>query len=129
MVLAGALILAPSEAGVWTMAIGSAVVIWIGFVVPATVVNHMHRSLPGTAAAVDAGYRLVVMLVQALVLKAIGLTPPDGQGRARRPAVRFPRPAVSVMILLSGPSRGRSAPCRCFRSSMPPAPSATTRAC
>ena len=31
-ILAGALILAPPEAGEWTMALGSAFVIWIGFV-------------------------------------------------------------------------------------------------
>jgi hypothetical protein len=77
-ILAGALILAPSEAGVWTMAIGSAVVIWIGFVVPATVVNSVHRALPPRAAAVDAGAWLGVMVVQAVVLQAIGLVPPNG---------------------------------------------------
>jgi len=77
-ILAGALILAPSEAGAWTMAIGSAVVIWIGFVVPAIVVGHIHRGLPGAASALDAGYWLVVMLVQAIVLKLVGLTPPNG---------------------------------------------------
>lgn len=75
-ILAGALILAPSEAGAWTMAVGSAVVIWIGFVVPATVVNHVHRGSPGPAAALDSGYWLIVMLVQAIVLKSIGLVPP-----------------------------------------------------
>jgi len=77
-ILAGALILAPSEAGAWTMAIGSAVVIWIGFVVPATVVNHVHRGLPGPAVALDAGYWLIVMLVHAVVMKSIGLIAPNG---------------------------------------------------
>lgn len=77
-ILAGALILAPSEAGVWTMAIGSAVVIWIGFVVPATVVNSVHRGLPPRATATDAGAWLVVMVVQAVVLQTIGLVPPNG---------------------------------------------------
>ncbi|WP_396594105.1 DUF1761 domain-containing protein [Brevundimonas sp. R86498] len=77
-ILAGALILAPSEAGAWTMALGSAVVIWIGFVVPATVVNHVHRGLSAPAMAIDAGAWLVVMLVQAVVLKSIGLVPPNG---------------------------------------------------
>lgn len=77
-ILAGALILAPSEAGEWTMAIGSALVIWIGFVVPTTVVNHAHRGLGNAAAAIDAGYWLVVMLAQAIVLKSIGLVPPTG---------------------------------------------------
>jgi hypothetical protein len=76
-ILAGALILAPSEAGAWTMAIGSAVVIWIGFVVPATVVNHIHRGLSAPAMAIDSIYWLVVMLVQAVALKTIGLVPPN----------------------------------------------------
>lgn len=77
-ILAGALILAPSEAGAWTMAIGSALVIWIGFVVPATVVNHVHSNLPAATAAIDSGYWLVVMGVQAVVLKSMGLIPPGG---------------------------------------------------
>lgn len=77
-ILAGALILAPSEAGAWTMAIGSAVVIWIGFVVPATLVNHIHRGLSVPAMATDSVYWLIVMLVQAAILKAIGLVPPNG---------------------------------------------------
>ncbi|MBX9617319.1 MAG: DUF1761 domain-containing protein [Caulobacteraceae bacterium] len=77
-ILAGALILAPSEAGAWTMAIGSAVVIWIGFVVPATVVNHIHRGLSAPVMAIDAVYWLVIMVVQAVALKTIGLVPPNG---------------------------------------------------
>lgn len=77
-ILAGALILAPSEAGAWTMAIGSAVVIWIGFVVPSTVVNHIHRGSPKRAPVVDAAYWLIVMLAQAIVLKSIGLSAPTG---------------------------------------------------
>jgi hypothetical protein len=75
-ILAGALILAPPEAGAWIMAIGSAVVIWIGFVVPATVVNHAHRGLSGGAMTVDSLCWLAVMVTQAVVLKSIGLVPP-----------------------------------------------------
>jgi hypothetical protein len=75
-ILAGALILAPSEAGAWTMAIGSAVVIWIGFVVPATVVNHAHRGLSIGAMTTDGLSWLAVMVVQSIVLKSIGLVPP-----------------------------------------------------
>lgn len=75
-ILAGALILAPSEAGAWTMAIGSAVVIWIGFVVPATVVNHAHRGLSIGAMTTDSLSWLAVMVVQSIVLKSIGLVPP-----------------------------------------------------
>ncbi len=75
-ILAGALILAPPEAGAWIMAIGSAVVIWIGFVVPTTIVNHAHRGLSAGAMAVDSLCWLAVMVTQAVVLKSIGLVPP-----------------------------------------------------
>lgn len=75
-ILAGALILAPPEAGAWIMAVGSAVVIWIGFVVPATVVNHGHRGLSAGAMTVDSLSWLATMITQAVVLKSIGLTPP-----------------------------------------------------
>jgi hypothetical protein len=75
-ILAGALILAPAKAGDWTMAIGSAVVIWIGFVVPVSVVTLRARSYRWSAAVMDSLYWLAIMLVQALVLKSIGLVPP-----------------------------------------------------
>jgi hypothetical protein len=38
-ILAGALILAPPEAGAWAMALGSAFIIWIGFVLPTLIVS------------------------------------------------------------------------------------------
>ena len=75
-ILAGALILAPAKAGNWTMAIGSAVVIWIGFVVPVSVVTLRARRIGGRAVIADCVYWLLVMLTQAVVLKSIGLEPP-----------------------------------------------------
>lgn len=75
-ILAGALILAPPRADQWTMALASAFVIWIGFIVPALLVTHRLRSLPTRAALVDCGHWLGTMLVQAAVLKAWGLVPP-----------------------------------------------------
>ena len=75
-ILAGALILAPAKAGTWTMAIGSAVVIWIGFVVPVSVVTLRARQVPVGAVFRDWLYWLVVMAVQAFILKSIGLVPP-----------------------------------------------------
>jgi hypothetical protein len=75
-ILAGALILAPPKGGVWTMTIGSAVVIWLGFVAPSLAASYRMRALPGQAAIVDCGYWLVVMLAQAVVLRVIGLVPP-----------------------------------------------------
>ena len=75
-ILAGALILAPAKAGSWTMALGSAVVIWIGFVMPALAVTLRYRGLPRRVVALDCGHWLGLMLVQAVVLKLIGLTAP-----------------------------------------------------
>ncbi len=75
-ILAGALILAPTKANPWVMAIGTAVVIWAGFVLPALVVTLRGRGV-GTGGTVrDAGHWLVVMVIEAVVLHAIGLTPP-----------------------------------------------------
>jgi hypothetical protein len=75
-ILAGALILAPPKGGVWTMTIGSAVVIWAGFVLPATAVVLRRRGQGAGAIALDAGYWLLVMIVQAVVLRLVGLVPP-----------------------------------------------------
>lgn len=75
-ILAGALILAPDEAGAWTMALGTAVVIWIGFVAPAIFVTDRSRGASLGQTATDAVHWLVVMVIQVAVLEAIGLTPP-----------------------------------------------------
>ncbi len=75
-ILAGALILAPPKAGAWVMAIGSAVVIWIGFVVPAAVVSLSSRGIAAGAIAAECGYWLVVMIAEAVVLHSVGLVAP-----------------------------------------------------
>jgi hypothetical protein len=75
-ILAGALILAPPEAGRWTMAIGSALVIWIGFIVPVLLVTHRTRALSARAALSDYGHWLGVIVIQAMVLQTIGLRLP-----------------------------------------------------
>ena len=75
-ILAGALILAPRQAAPWTMALASAVVIWLGFVVPTLLVTHLHRRLPLRMVFADCGHWLGVMLVQAAALQAIGLQAP-----------------------------------------------------
>ncbi len=75
-ILAGALILAPPKDGVWTMTLGSAFVIWIGFVAPVIIATYRHRALGMGKALVDCGHWLGVMLVQAVVLRLIGLVPP-----------------------------------------------------
>ena len=77
-ILAGALILAPPRAGPWTMALGSAVVIWIGFVLPALLTTEVSRGLGFGAAAADCAYWLVAMVVEAAILHSVGLVkPPD----------------------------------------------------
>ncbi len=76
-ILAGALILAPPKAGAWVMAVGTAVVIWIGFVAPALVVTLRARNAAAGAIARDVGHWLAVMVVEAVVLHAIGLTGPS----------------------------------------------------
>lgn len=75
-ILAGALILAPAKAGDWTMAIGSAVVIWAGFVAPVTIVSLSARRFGPSAIGLECAYWLGVMLIQAFVLKSIGLVAP-----------------------------------------------------
>ena len=75
-ILAGALILAPRQAGAWTMAIGSAVVIWIGFVLPSLLVTLRYRRLGARAILSDCGHWLGAMVVQAAVLQAVGLSAP-----------------------------------------------------
>ena len=78
-ILAGALILAPpGKADAWTMALGSAVVIWIGFVMPALIVTLRYRTQTWRAALLDSGHWLGLMLVQAAVLHLIGVTAPHG---------------------------------------------------
>jgi hypothetical protein len=75
-ILAGALILAPPKGGVWTMSLGSAFIIWIGFVVPAVVASYRYRAVATRTALLDCGHWLSVMLVQAVVLRLIGLVAP-----------------------------------------------------
>jgi len=77
-ILAGALILAPVEAGVWTVAFGSAFIIWVGFVLPAILASQRLQGRPWLLTAIDTGHWLLVMLIQAAVLRAIGVEGPGG---------------------------------------------------
>jgi hypothetical protein len=58
------------------MAIGSAVVIWIGFVLPALFVTLRFRGSAMGPALADSVIWLAVMLVQAGVLQLVGLARP-----------------------------------------------------
>ncbi|MGB6230762.1 MAG: DUF1761 domain-containing protein, partial [Litorimonas sp.] len=66
-ILAGAMILAPTDggAGPWTMALGSAVIIWIGFVLPALFVSYRLAGLRTRLVAYDALHWLGAMLLMA----------------------------------------------------------------
>ena len=75
-ILAGALILAPVSAGRWTIAFGSALIIWIGFVLPALAIAPTLRGQPLRTSLADALVWLAVMLVEAAVLQSIGLVRP-----------------------------------------------------
>lgn len=75
-ILAGALILAPPKGSLWMMTLGSAFVIWVGFVVPTLVSSYRYRGIAMRAALVDCCHWLGMMVVQAGVLRLIGLVPP-----------------------------------------------------
>lgn len=75
-ILAGALILAPPEAGEWIMAIGSACVIWAGFVLPVLASSLAVGGVDGARIASVSGYWLVAMVGQAAVMNTLGLVPP-----------------------------------------------------
>ncbi len=75
-ILAGALILAPPKGSPWVMAIGTAIVIWAGFVAPALVVTLRGRGVTAAQVARDAGCWLAVMIVEAAILHTVGLMAP-----------------------------------------------------
>lgn len=75
-ILAGALILAPPKAAPWIMAVGSAVVIWAGFVLPVVAITGRYRGARVPVIVWDSLYWLVTMVVQAVAMKLIGLAPP-----------------------------------------------------
>ncbi len=77
-ILAGALILAPNEAGVWAMTFGTAFIIWVGFIFPALVVNDRFERKPWRLSFINGGHWLGVCLLQVVVMRVIGLAPPPG---------------------------------------------------
>lgn len=75
-ILAGALIIAPVPAGVWTVTLVTALILWIGFILPALLSTMSARGLPFAAALADSGAWLAALLLQAVVLRLVGLTAP-----------------------------------------------------
>jgi hypothetical protein len=75
-ILAGALILAPPKGGVWTMTMGSAIVIWAGFVAPTMIASYRMRMVGWRTTLNDISYWLAAMMLQAAVMRMIGLVAP-----------------------------------------------------
>ena len=75
-ILAGALILAPPQASLWTMSVGTAVIIWIGFVVPVIAATYQFRGMGWRLTITDCTHWLGVMLIQTVVMRVVGLVPP-----------------------------------------------------
>ena len=75
-ILAGALILAPPRAPPWVMTIATAWVIWVGFVVPALAASLLMAGQRWGRIGRACLWWLVVMMVQVVVMKLVGLTPP-----------------------------------------------------
>ena len=75
-ILAGALIVAPPKADIWTMTIGTALIIWGGFVAPVTLVTLTGRGERIGPTLAECGHWLLVVLAQAVVLRLVGLFPP-----------------------------------------------------
>lgn len=81
-ILAGALILAPVEAGGWTVALGTAAIIWGGFVFPVAIADTALHHKQWSTMVSRAGYWLGAMLLMAAILQTIGLQRPDDEAMA-----------------------------------------------
>lgn len=75
-ILAGALILAPVQAGRWTISLGTAFIIWGGFVLPTVAATLRAHSVRWQSALGDAAAWLAVMLVEATTMQLVGLVHP-----------------------------------------------------
>lgn len=75
-ILAGALILAPVEAGKWTIALMTAFILWVGFIAPAMLVNNRYELRPLSLFGINAAHWLLVLIIQAMVIRLVGVVPP-----------------------------------------------------
>ncbi len=75
-IVAGALIVAPVQADIWVVTIVTAVILWGGFIMPALLTTLRARGLMWPVALADAGIWLVALLLQAAVLRIVGLSAP-----------------------------------------------------
>jgi len=74
-ILAGALIIAPVPENAWVVALITASILWGGFILPALVATLRARAVAWPAIAVDATAWLAALLLQAVALRLVGLTP------------------------------------------------------
>lgn len=75
-ILAGALIMGPKDGHPWVVALGTAIILWIGFIVPVLMVTLRFRGMPGHMAAADSLHWLAVLLIQTVVMQSLGLVAP-----------------------------------------------------
>jgi uncharacterized membrane protein len=75
-IVAGALVVAPVQADVWVVTLVRAVILWVGFIMPARLATLRARGLGWSVTFADAGVWLLVLLLQAVVLRLVGLAAP-----------------------------------------------------
>ncbi|MGB3753172.1 MAG: DUF1761 domain-containing protein [Parerythrobacter sp.] len=81
-ILAGALILAPVDAAGWTVALGTAAIIWGGFVLPVVAADAARSRAGWRRPVVLASYWLTAMLLMAATLKLVGVEGPEVEPKA-----------------------------------------------
>ena len=52
--------------------VGAAIMIWIGFIIPTQIVNHLFQGKPFSLTAIDGGHWFGVMVIQGIVIGLIG---------------------------------------------------------
>ena len=52
--------------------VGVAVTIWIGFIIPTQIVNHLFQSKPFSLTLIDGGHWLGVLIIQGIIIGLIG---------------------------------------------------------
>jgi hypothetical protein len=74
-ILAGALLIAPVPTGVWVVTLVTPVILWIGFILPALLASMSARGVAWSRTLADSAAWLAALLLQASVLRLVGLTP------------------------------------------------------
>jgi hypothetical protein len=64
------------QADVWVVTLVTAFILWVGFIMPALLATLRARGLNWSVTLADAGVWLLVLLLQAVVLRLAGLAAP-----------------------------------------------------